>query len=162
MNFLKRLFGRREQPPELPPEFLQENPPDWLIDLKGVGLPHGNRFSIRVQLSDRARAGTAEILILPRKEGEEPKSADGALTRLEVDRLFVILGFSFPVDIADVPGQVVDGMPVNVSIHRHEPYSMAAGECNLAGWMESRKPGPPVIEIGKILLEAQGRMLPMS
>jgi hypothetical protein len=160
MNFLKRLFGHKESPPELPPEFMQENPPDWLIDLKGAGLPHGNRFSIRVQLSDKARTGTAEILILPRKDGEEPKSANGALARSEVDRLFVILGFSFPGDIANVPAQVVDGMPLNISIHRHEPYAVAAGNCNLAGWMESRKPGPPVIEIGKILLEAQIRIMP--
>jgi hypothetical protein len=162
MNFLKRLSGHKESPPELPPEFLQENPPDWLIDLKGAGLPHGNRFSIRVQLSNAARGGTAEILVLPRKGGDEPKSASGALARSEIDRLFVILGFSFPGDIADVPAQVIDGMPVNISVHRHEPYCLAAGECNLAGWTDSRKPGPPVIEIGKILLEAQGRILPMS
>ena len=160
MNFLKRLFGRKETPPELPPEFLQENSPDWLIDLKGAALPHGNRFSIRVQLSHAARAGTVEIVMLPRKEGEEPKSASGALARLEIDRLFVILGFSFPGDIADAPAQVIDGMPVTISIHRHEPYSVAAGECNLAEWMDSKKSGPPVIEIGKILLEAQMRIMP--
>jgi len=162
MNFFKRLFGRKETPLELPPEFLQETPPDWLIDMKGAGLPHGNRFSIRVQLTDSARAGTAEILILPCSEGEEPKNASGALARSEVDRLFVTLGFSFPGDIGDVPAQVIDGIPVNISVHRHEPYSLAAGECNLAGWTDSRKSGPPVIEIGKILLEAQGRILPMS
>jgi hypothetical protein len=74
----------------------------------------------------------------------------------------VILGFSFPGDIADVQAQVIDGIPVNISIHRHEPYAVSAGECNLAGWMDSRKQGPPVIEIGKILLEAQQRILPMS
>jgi hypothetical protein len=162
MNFLKRLFGRKETPVELPPEFLQEEPPDWLIDLKGAALPHGNRFSIRVQILHATRAGTVEIVMLPRNDGEEPKSTNGALAQTELDRLLVILGFSFPGDIIDVPAQVIDGMPVNISIHRHEPYSMAAGECNLAGWMDARKPGPPVIEIGKILLEAQQRILPMS
>ncbi len=162
MNFLKRLFGRKEEPAELPPEFLQTRPPDWLIDMKGAALPHGSRFSIRVQISDATRAGTVEIVVLPRKDGGEPKSASGTLTQTEIDRLFVILGFSFPGDIANVPAQVIDGMPVNISIHRREPYAMAAGECNLAGWMDSRKSGPPVIEIGKIILEAQGRILPMS
>ena len=98
--------------------------------------------------------------MLPRKEGEEPKSASGALARLEIDRLFVILGFSFPGDIADVPAQVIDGMPVTISIHRHEPYSVAAGECNLAEWIDSKKSGPPVIEIAKILIEAQMRIMP--
>jgi len=97
--------------------------------------------------------------MLPRKDGEEPKSASGALAQTEIDRLFVILGFSFPGDIANVPAQVIDGMPVNISIHRHEPYAMAMGECNLSGWMDSRKPGPPIIEMGKILIEAQGRIL---
>ncbi len=160
MNFLKRLFGHKETPPELPPEFLQENSPDWLIDMKGTGLPRGNRFSIRVQLSDAARTGTVEIVMLPRKEGEEPKSASGALARLEIDRLFVILGFSFPGDIGDVPAQVIDGLPVNISVHRHEPYSLAAGECNLAEWIDSKKSGPPIIEIAKILLEAQMRIMP--
>ena len=162
MNFLKRLFGRKEEPAELPPEFLQEDSPDWLIDMKGAALPHGSRFSIRVQILDATRAGTVEIIVLPRKEGEEPRSASGALAQTEIDRLFVILGFSFPGDIANVPALVIDGMPVSISIHRHEPYAMAAGECNLAGWTDSRKPGPPVIEIGKILLEARNRILPAS
>src|SRR5438045_2688308 len=108
MNFLKRLFGHREKPQELPPEFLQENPPDWLIDLKGAALPHGNRFSIRVQILDTTRAGTVEVVMLPLKDGEEPKSASGALAQTEIDRLFVILGFSFPGDIANVPAQAID------------------------------------------------------
>src|ERR1700722_20509572 len=119
MNFLKRLFGRKETPLELPPEFLQEEPPDWLIDMKGAALPHGNLFSIRVQISNATRVGMVEIVMLPRADGEEPKTASGALSQLEIDRMFVLLGFSFPGDIATVTAQVIEGIPVNISIHRH-------------------------------------------
>jgi hypothetical protein len=84
MNFIKRLFGRKETPPELPPEFLQDDPPDWLIDLKGAALPHGNRFSIRVQILNATRTGTMEIVMLPRKDGEEPRSASGALAQTDL------------------------------------------------------------------------------
>lgn len=162
MNFLKRLFGHKEKPMELPPEFLQENPPDWLIDLKGAELPEGRRFSIRLQLSASSRSGTVEVVALPRNDREELKSADAALDRGEIDRLFVILGFSFPGDIAGIPDEMDAGLPANISIHRREPYSTASAGCNLAGWLESRKPGPPIVEIGKILLEAQRRVLPLS
>lgn len=162
MNFLKRLFGHKEKPLELPPEFLQENPPDWLIDLKGAELPEGRRFSVRVQLSASTRAGHIEVVALPRNEREELKTVGAALDRGEIDRLFVILGFSFPADIAGIPDDAESGLPANISIHHREPYSTASADCNLAGWLESRKPGPPIIEIGKILLEAQRRVLPLS
>ena len=43
MNLFKKLFSRgKEETPDLPPEFLQETPPDWLIDAKGQRLPNGN------------------------------------------------------------------------------------------------------------------------
>ena len=76
MNFLKKLFSKKvEETPEAPPEFLQENPPDWLIDLKGQESPDGNSFSIRIQLFQTERSGTAEILVLPRDQFGEPRNA---------------------------------------------------------------------------------------
>jgi hypothetical protein len=163
MNFLKRLFGRhKSEPQELPPEFLQENPPDWLIDFKGQSSPEGRRFSVRVQLSETSRVGVAEILILPRDDNGEPKSATGELNRVELDRLLVILGFSFPNDIADVGADLSEGLGANITVHRREPYTLVAARCNLAGWLDSKKSGPPAIELGRILMEAQRRILPVS
>jgi len=161
MNLFKKIFSRRkEEAPDLPPEFLQEAPPDWLIDAKGQELPHGNRFSIRVQLTNASRVGTVEIVILPLKENEQPKSAQTELRRQELDRLFVILGFSFPEEIGNVaPGEEV-GIPVCISIHRREPYSTINAECDLASWLGTRNPGPPVVEIGRVLMEARERALP--
>src|SRR5271154_6596187 len=103
MNFLKKLFGKKpEEPAEVPPEFLQENAPDWLINLNGRELPDGNPFSIRVQLYQSLRAGSAEILVFPTNRPGPPKTATIDLSRPEIDKLFVILGFSFPDEIASV------------------------------------------------------------
>ena len=156
MNFLKRLFGRQEAPVELPPEFLQDIAPDWLIDLKGQG-PQGAPFSIRAQIVSAARTGTADITLLPGAQGGEAKSATVALEKTELDRLFVILGFSFPADIQDAPGGTEAGMPATVAIHRREPYTLATGQCQLAEWIDSRKPGPPLVEIARVLMEVQRR-----
>jgi hypothetical protein len=136
----------------LPPEFEQEDPPHWLIDLKGAMPPDAHRFSIRVSLHKTTRAGHAEILILPTNESQDPRSATISLERTECDRLFVILGFSFPGDIASVEDEKAPPIPVSISVHRREPYATISAECNLADWTDTRKPGPPIIEIGKILL----------
>lgn len=163
MNFLKRLFGRRKpEPQEIPPEFLQENPPDWLIDLKGQSPLDDRRFSIRAQLSETSRAGTAEILVLPRNDAEQPKSATVELDRVEIDRLLVILGFSFPDDITDVAVELTEGLRVDIAVHRKEPYLVRTARCNLTGWLDSKKSGPPAIELGRILIEAQRRTLPIT
>lgn len=160
MNFLKKLFSKRtEEPADVPPEFLQANPPDWLIDLKGQDLADGSTFSIRVQLFQPARTGVAEIVILPRDQSGEPRNATTDLTRPEIDRLFVILGFSFPNEIENVPADVPDGMPVTISIYRQSPFLLRSAACNLAGWLDSRKSAPTAVEIGRILLEARTRAL---
>lgn len=163
MSLFKKLFSRRkEESPDLPPEFLQETPPDWLIDAKGQRLPNGNRFSIRVQLMDASRAGIAEILILSVNENEQPQTARTELLRPEIDRLFVILGFSYPQDIGDVAPGEETGTPVSISIHHREPYSSKLAECDLVSWLVTKKSGPPVIEIGRVLMEALNRALPLK
>jgi len=155
MNFFKWLFGRKEKAVEPPPEFFQENPPDWVIDLKGRA--DDGAFSARVQITLATRAGTAEVLVLPQNEGGEPKSATRALERTEIDRLLVVLGFSFPADITTVAGGTEEASRVNVTIHRREPLGEASAECDLTPWLESKKPGPPVVEIGRVLMEIKRR-----
>lgn len=158
MRFLKWLFGRKEQPVELPPEFLQTAAPDWLIDLKVLRASSSARFSIRVQIFENTRKGTVDIFVLPHEQGGQPRSATVELERTDLDRLLVVLGFSFPKDFGTVSGG--EGMPVTMAIHRLEPYTVAAAALNLAGWLDSRKPGPPVVEIGRILIGLQRRVMP--
>lgn len=161
MSFLSRLFSRKkEEAPELPPEFLEADPPDWILDLKGTGIPNSGAFSVRVQLRQGARKGSADVLLLPQGETGQPQSATGDLQGGEIDRLLVLLGFSFPDHIDDIPADETEGMPVTLSIHRHEPYSVKTATCNLAGWLDSRKSRPPTVDIGLILLEMQRRILP--
>src|ERR1700722_19073769 len=163
MNLFKKLFSRRkEEAPDLPPEFLQETPPAWLIDARGQWLPDGNSFSIRVQLTQATRTGTVEIVILPLNESEQLKSAQTELQRQEIDRLFVILGLSFPRETDTVAPGEEEGIPVSLSIHRREPYSAVLAECDLASWLVTRKPGPPGVEIGRVLMEARDRALPVK
>ena len=160
MGLFGKLFSKgKTTATELPPEFLEESPPDWLIDLKGQEMPDGNHFSIRAQLSKAARTGTAEILVLPRADGEAPKSATTELERLEIDKLLVILGFSFLSDFADVGGDMNAGLPVSITIHRLEPYAARSANCNLAGWRGSKQPAPPAVDIGIVLVGARDRAL---
>lgn len=162
MGFFGKLFGQgKTAAVELPPEFLEDSPPDWLIELKGREFPNGNVFSVRARLSKTERAGKADIFLLPRADAESPKSATTELERLEIDRLLVILGFSFPVDIDDIPGETESGLPVSLTIHRLAPYSSRSASCNLAGWRDSRQPAPPVVEIGGILAKSRDRAFPV-
>jgi hypothetical protein len=159
MNFLKKLFAKKpEETAEVPPEFLQENPPEWVIILNGRELPDGGTLSIRAPLFQSQRDGVAEVTYLP-GQGGQPQSGSAKFTRPEIDKLFVILGFSFPNEIATVAGPADEGMPVTVTIYRESPFYLQVADCNLAGWLDSRKSGPPVVEIGRILLETRSRAL---
>ena len=159
MNFLRRLFGHKEAAPELPPEFLQAAPPDWLIELKGQDAESGGHYSLRVQISVTMRKGAADILTLPAQPEGEPRSATVDLERTEIDRLLVILGFSFPNDFAGMDAKADDEPPMTLAINRREPYAATTAQCALGGWLDSRKPGPPVVEIGRVLLELKKRTL---
>jgi hypothetical protein len=159
MNFFKRLFGGKETASsEPPPEFLQASAPDWVIDLKGRMAEMSPVFSIRAQVYQSPRKGAAEIIILPREPDGEPRSAAVELERLELDRLFVVLGFSFPEDFASVTGE--KGTALKMMIYRRGPYTERAVDCDLSGWLDSRKSAPPVMEIGRIMLELRRRTLP--
>lgn len=159
MNLFKWLSKQKAEPPEPPPEFLQAAAPDWLVEVKGRDLPKGGSFSIRAQIFDAARTATVDMVVFPRGEGGEPTSKCVPLDGPELDRLRVILGFSFPQDIAEVPGATDDGLSVRVTIFRREPPAAASAGCNLADWLDSRKSAPPVVEIGKILIELKRREL---
>lgn len=160
MNFLKKLFAKKaSELADVPPEFLQENAPDWLIDLKGNEMPNGNTFSLRVQLYQSLRTGFAEILVLPREPGGQPTTASADLDRIDLDRILVILGFSFPGEIASIHADAADGLPVTVSVYRRHPFAFCLADCNLAAWLGSKQPAPAVVEIGRILLQIKARAL---
>jgi hypothetical protein len=154
MSFLKKLFGKTDVTVELPPEFLQEDPPDWLVELKGMNLRGSGVLSVRAQIYMAARTGTVDVALLPGAEGGEPRSASGALEKTQIDRLLVILGFSFPADFGNAGG----GGTTSVAIHRREPYLVKKGECELGEWLGAKKGGPPLVEVGRVLMEAQGRI----
>ena len=161
MNFLRKLFAKKPvETAEVPPEFLQENPPEWIIIMNGRELPNGGSFSIRAPLFQVERRGVAEIITLPSQVGGEGRTITVDFTRPEIDRLFIVLGFSFPKEFATVAGPTDSGVPVTITIYRETPFNLCACDCNLAGWIDSRKSGPPVIEIGRVLLEARRRTLP--
>ena len=132
---------------------MQVDPPDWLIDMQGASLGHGNHFSIRIQLVDATRKGTADIVILLHEEGELPRSATMDLPQLVADKLFVTLGFSFPDDIGSLPMPTQEILPIDLTIHRREPHVLVSARFDLGGvWLETKKSGPPVIEISRLLL----------
>jgi hypothetical protein len=161
MNFFSKLFAKKPaETAEVPPEFLQENPPEWVIILNGRQLPDGGGFSIRAPLFQSSRSGVAEITDLPATPGGEVRTISVDFTRPEIDRLFIILGFSFPKEFATVAGPADSGVPVTLTIYRESPFNLCTADCNLADWIESRKSGPPVVEIGRILIEARRRTLP--
>jgi hypothetical protein len=160
MSLFKKLFSRRKkEAPEPPPEFLQATPPDWLIEAKGQAGTDGDKFSIRLQLMDKSRTGNADVVQWPAEENQQPRTAQIELLRAEIDRLFVILGFSFPVDIHDINPGDHTGTPASITVHRREHYALKSGECDLAAWLHSKKSGPPIVEIGRVLMAVRERAL---
>lgn len=160
MSFLRKLFSKRTEPlPDIPPEFLQENAPDWLIELNGNDRANADAFSIRVQLFQSSRSAKAEILLFPKDQSGEAKKAPTTLSHPEINHLFVILGFSYPDEITDVPAESDDGLAATMSIYRQNPFTLRSANCNFAGWLDSRKSGPPAVEIGRILLGARTRAI---
>lgn len=161
MSLFSKIFSRRKkEAPDPPPEFLQATPPDWLIEAKGQAGTDGDRFSIRVQLNDQSRTGNADVVQWLPEESQQPRTAQIELLRSEIDRLFVILGFSFPDDIHDVSPGDHTGTPVSVTVHRREHYAFKFGDCDLAAWLHTKKSGPPVVEIGRVLMAVRERALP--
>jgi hypothetical protein len=61
-----------------------------------------------------------------------------------------------------VAGELTEGLRADITVHRREPYRLAMARCNLTGWLDSKKSGPPAIELGRILIEAQRRTLPIT
>ena len=120
-------------------------------------MPDGRNFSIRALIFSETRTGLAQI-----RNGGSGQSAtpDGALVnleRVELDRLLIILGFVFPGEITTVSSDAAEGVPVSLSIYRRIPLAHRAADCNLAGWLNSRKSAPPVIEIGCLLMNLRAR-----
>ncbi len=151
MSFLGRLFKKKPEPPEPPPEFLQADPPDWLIDMKGQEFPAGGRFAMRVQVHESARVATVDVVHWPAAEGAEPVAHTASLARADLDRLLVVLGFSFPQDLADIPGPEDSGIPVTMTVYRREPLAAQSAGCNLSEWLDSRKSAPAVVELARLV-----------
>lgn len=161
MNLLKKLFSRKkEEAPDLPPEFHDASPPDWLLAAKGQNLRDGTTYSIRAQLIDSPRGGVADVVVWPPSDKEQPRAARTGLAKTEVDQLFVILGFSFPKDVGSIDPGSETGIPMTISVHRREPYATITAECDLASWVGTKKSGPPAIEMGRILWSARERAVP--
>jgi len=161
MNFFKRLFGKKEKfSLEVPIEFLQASPPDWLLELKVKIMPRGGAFTVKVWLRAETRIGNASVEIEPTNGQAATQTATADLGQVEAVRLLVLLGFSFPDDIASVGGPVMDGIPATLSVHRREPYCLKEGSCNLMNWLDSKKSQPPTVEIAAMLLNVKDRVLP--
>jgi hypothetical protein len=161
MNFFKRLFGKKEKfSLEVPIEFLQAEPPDWLLELKVRFQPHGGALTVRAVLQSEAKTGSAAFEIQPLAGKGALQTASADLAQIEAGRLLVLLGFSFPDDIASVGGPVIDGIPATLSVHRREPYCLKEGSCNLMNWLDSKKSQPPTVEIAMMLLGVKNRVLP--
>lgn len=159
MNFLKRLFGKKEQVAlELPLEFLQAEPPDWLLELKVTYQPDGRGFAVKAGLRAETRTGSVTVEIDVVTGGDAAQKAAGDLSQVEAGRLLVLLGFSFPDDIGFVGPEYTDGIPAKLSVHQREPYSLKEGDCNLMHWLNSKQSQPPTVEITKILVEVKNRL----
>jgi hypothetical protein len=158
MSFLKKLFSKKAELPEQPSEFLREEAPDWLVGLTEE-LDDGTSTEVRLSLFESTRSGSAQVIT--RAGGELKQSVQVDATRQEFDRLMVILGFSFPSEVNSVPAGTEESF-VTIYVHKREPYFKRGGKCNLSGWVNTKKSGPPLIEIGKIVTDIKRRGLPGS
>jgi hypothetical protein len=161
MSFFKRLFGKKEKIAlKLPPEFLQAEPPDWLLELKVNSTPQSTGFDARIQLLAETRTGSATLEVQSTVKNGEPQTATADLTPIEAGRLLVLLGFSFPNDIGNVGALAADGVPATLAVHRREPYQLREGSFNLTNWLDSKKSQPPTVEIALVLMAVKQRVFP--
>jgi hypothetical protein len=76
--------------PEQPPEFSLEDPPDWIIEFVGHGLPHGRSYSIRMLITEVANHGIANIHLSPRYRGDPNDERDVSIALEESERVVLL------------------------------------------------------------------------
>ena len=96
----------------------------------------------------------------PGRLGGETRQATIPLLDTEVARLLVLLGFSFPDDIAKLREPVKDGLPARLLVHRREPYTLKEAELNLDYWLNTKRTQPPTAEVAMLLVGAKNRLFP--
>ena len=142
LRFLTWLFGSDEdtageptdpwRPFELtvPKEFGDLDSPDWIVEFKGIGLPHGGRYRTRTQLWIGTR-GTAVVNVSETRD-RDPLELRVNLSPREIEALAAALQRNAPSSLRSVESGVLDGMPARVALYRREPPLQIQATCNLA------------------------------
>jgi len=146
--------------PEPPEEFMGKNPPGWIIELEGHGLPHGSKFTIRVQIRGMTRAGIVDIHYFPRLYDPDSweKEFTSDLERSKITVLLDLLETCFPQQIKNASSMIRDGLRIRMTIYHREPYSVISARCNLSDVYDRLEDFPPATRIGNVLMDIDRRV----
>jgi hypothetical protein len=125
-------------PPEAilqtPAEFGDEPAPDWVICWHLRLLPGGGSYRGRLLFWEETRTASFRVET-PVGRQRLPVVTEGSVPDEAVEVLREILRTSFPDALARIPWQCRDGIPVDLVIHRRQPFQGAETFCNLCDVM---------------------------
>jgi hypothetical protein len=154
---------------EIPPEFGANPAPDWVVEWQLRLLPHGGRYRGRLFWGLDSAAGVQ--VEYPISRLREAVLYQVPLSDEMEGLLREILGASFSEGLCALPWQCRDGIPVEIIVHRRQPYHRVRTFCNLADamgflslagdtlverWRAGAQPGnepPPVVPLACLLAD---------
>jgi hypothetical protein len=132
---------------------------ELVVELKGMGLPHGGHFAIRVRVSGdggEVEAKSLSQLSLPLEMNDVTYSAGTvALASADVQRVRELI-HQMPEGRTEIAAEVLDGMPVELMVRR-EGAGLGEGECNLLG-VPSDMEDHPVVRLARLCCEMSERI----
>ncbi len=162
---------RRHAPRKLPTDaatakeyFAIDDPPDWVLDMRGHGLPHGGTRSVEVRWwQAESERGTlkAEFISPVDFSKDAPFSAERGeayVTAQDCLPLLALLPELETANTGEILSTVRDGFPCTLGFIRRDPFTIRTFGCNLVGIPESSA-SHPAPRIMTAMLEISERLV---
>ncbi len=136
--------------------------PDWVLLLRGRGLPHGRTIEVRIELRQSAPPGghisvhAAGDINFHRDEPLPVERGAGDLDAQDCERLLALLPDFVAHSAETIPDFVFDGFPCRVAAVQRQPRVTVRAGCNLMGISEKFAAHPTPLLMRK-MLELAGR-----
>jgi hypothetical protein len=115
------------------------NSPDWILMLRGVGLPHGARIDVTLRLwEDKPAASITEWSQQWTRQGRyaiEATQSTKALTSADCSLFLAVLHQENYSDLGKDETGVRDGFPCTLAILRRSDRTLKTANCNLCGFI---------------------------
>lgn len=135
--------------------------PDWILLLRGRGLPHGGTIAIRIELRIELRQAeppgghisvhTVGEIDFDRDEPLPVARGGGEIDAQGCESLQALLPDFVAHNSETIPDFVFDGFPCRLAAVRRQPRLTARGDCNLAGISEKYTEHPTPLMMERML-----------